>query len=214
MRNLFINPNSLYLADIKILYTEGPSLNPRICVHTKRKDVGVVQIFGSFYELEKLKGFQSKELLTCEGIREYMDTTTLRKFPYEKEFNYRKANLQSLRSAYRTYVMTQLDSDKIYSLFHIDKLYVGDIREYKVLTPNYINTEISEKQVYFLHFENDSFMKLSSFLEGKNTYLSSQIDSSRYVDFSSLRELSLEEILNFSSGKGLEKHLQFPKSNI
>lgn len=214
MRSLFVNPNLLYLADTKILYTEGPALRPRIYVRTERKNVGVIQIFGSYYELEKLAGFQSKKLLTCESSREYMDTTTLRKFSYEEEFNYQKANLQKLRGAYRTYVITQLDSDQVYSLFHIDKLYIGDIREYKVLTSNYINTEISEGQVYLLHFENNSFMKLGDFLKGKNTYLFSKVDSSRYIDFSSLKELSLEEFLVSGSGKELQKHLQFSKSNI
>lgn len=214
MKNLFISPDSFYLADTKVLYTEGPSLHPRIYVRTERKNVGVVQIFGNFYELEKLTGFHSQKLLTCEGGREYMDTTTLRKFSYEKGFDYRNANLQKLRGAYRTYVMTQLDSNQIYSLFSIDKLYTGDIRQYKVLTPHYINTEISEKQVYLLHFENNSFMKLSDFLKGKNTYLFSQVDFSRYIDFSSLKELPLEEILVSGLEKGLQKHLQFPKSNI
>lgn len=213
MKNLFVNPNSLYLVDTKVVNLEGLLFNPKYRIYPKRKNVAVVAAFHHYFELEngKNRNWLGNILPTKANYEEYIDVKSICKFPYDSSFSSEKVTLETLRGVYRKY---QLIEQKDLSPFNIQGLYVGDVQRCIVLGPNYVNTEVVEKNTILLKNQENRFITLENFLEGKNKYLSSTLEREKeeYVDTMFLREISLEEAL--SSIKGSEKHLQFSKRNI
>ena len=227
MKNLILNPHLLYLVDTKVVKFSGMIECPKVQIYPKRENVAVLEVSNHFFELEQIKGngiFLGKELPIREGEKEFIDitSTAFRKFPYEKDFDFKNANLKTLRKAYRNYQIQLGDV----SVFGIQKLYQGKIslcefKKEKCKDPIdeiflELKKSISEFGTFFLQFEDQSFMLLTDFLEGMHlsgSFLRKVVN----IEFDPLEEIPLEELKKISdsrSYKEKKKCLQFPKSNI
>lgn len=213
MKNLFINPNSLYLVNTKVVNLEGPLFSPKSRIYPKRKNVAVIAAFHRFFELENEKNEKllGKVLPIKANYEEFIDIESICEFPYDSDFSSEKVTLETLRGIYRKY---QLVKEKDLSPFNIQGLYIGTVKRCIVLAPNYVNTEVVAKDTILLENQENKLIPLENFLEGKNKYLSSALEREKeeYVDTMSLREISLEEVL--SSVKENKNHLQLSKRNI
>lgn len=210
MQNLWINSNSLYLVNTNIADLEGPLFYPRIRVYPKRKNIAVVYAYNHLFELEKITSFPFRAIIPMkQNTKEYADITTLHKFPYEYLSNLECPTLEGLRSVYRLY---QLLEYKDLSPFQIQGVYIGNLKMYRLLTPRYINCVEIESHICLLKNDNNQFITLQDFLEGKNNYISSESikEQQVFVEQSSLREVPFESISTFVK----EKHLQFSRHTI
>lgn len=198
----------------------------KVQIYPKRENIAVLEVSNHFFELEQIKkgGFSlGKELPICESSDEFIDitTTAFRKFPYEKDFDFKNANLKSLRSEYRKYRIMELEDA---SVFGIQKLYRGKVSIRDTSHPrdpliSEIIESISTINTFFIQLEDGKLMLLVDFLEGK--HLDSKVPSLNgkdpYLKVELEEEIPLKEIKDisipyFKSQK--KKCLQFPKYNI
>ena len=177
MKNIFLNPNLLYLVDTEKI--EFNQLVGDFRLSLQRKNVAVLEVFNHFFELETLKGdifTLGKEIPIRESDQEFIDITTFRKFPYNQNFDFKNVSLKSLREVYRKYqIMKQEDV----SMFGIKNLYYGKVCMYqnkkrghsRDLMENIreeIMQSLSEIDTLFIQFENGNFMRLSDFIDGRH----------------------------------------------
>lgn len=213
MKNLLIDPNKLYLVDTKMAELEGPLFYPRVRIYPKRINVAVIYTFHRYFELERITSINLLRgmIPQKESFKEYVDTKTLRPFSHESIPNMDKVPLETLKKIYRK---SQLVEYGNLSPFNIQRLYIGNIKKGKTLSSNYQNIESVYDNVCLLMNDEHRFITLQDFLEGKNNYISCDLEreNQEYVDANSLKEVSLDVV--FSSAKEYEKHLQFPKRTI
>lgn len=222
MRNIFLNPDLLYLVDTqKVEFNE--SVND-FRLSLQRKNVAVLEVSNHFFELEKVKGYGvylGTELPIRESDKEFIDITmAFRKFPYGKDFDFKNANLKSLRSEYRKYQIMELEDP---SGLGIQKLYRGKVFMRDTDRPREPMLALIMKPIsivtFFVQLESGRIMHLVDFLEGK--HLDSKVPSlngkNSYLKVELEEEIPLKEIKDISIPylQGQKKKcLQFPKSNI
>ncbi len=223
MRNLFLNPNAFYLVDTKMIHLSGILECPKMSVYPKRENVAVLEIGNHFFELEQIKRkgvFIGTELPIRESEKEFIDLTTFRKFPYEKDFDFENINLKSLRAAYRSHQIQLGDV----SVFGIQKLYQGKItfcefekKKSKDMMEQLLSEMmrvVTEMETFFLQFEDQSYMLLNDFLSGVG-FKEDFLRKATKIEFHPIEELPLKELKNIAASRSQKKKcLQFPKTNI
>lgn len=201
MKNLILNPYLLYLANTQKRQYSGMIECPKIRMVPQRKQVAVLEVSNHFFELEKIKGhgiLLGKELPIRESDREFIDITTFQKFPYEHNFDFDHANLDSLRKAYRKYRIMELGD---VSNFGIQKLYRGkvsikDSSSFKNFVIFESDASFPKIDTYLLQLEGNRVMVLRDFLEGKGLNSSFSLTDKKYqgLEFEFIEEIPLDEL--------------------
>jgi len=220
MRNLFLSPYVLYLANTKTAHLSGRMDYPKVQIYKKRENVAVMEVSNQFFELEKIKGhglLLGKALPIRESSEEFIDITTFQKFPYEKDFDFDHANLKSLRSAYRKYQIMELGN---VSAYH------GKVTFNKKRTnqhpKDYLRKEIlnmdkflSSMDIPCIQLDDSTFMWLYDYLDGVS-FSKNPLFKMDHAEFHPEEEIPLEELRNIciSQSKEKKKCLHFPQSNI
>ena len=204
MKNLILNPNLLYLVNTETVHYSGAFECPRIQKYPNRKNVAVLEVSNHFFELERIKGhgmLLGKELPIRESSKEYI--ATFQKFPYEKNFDFAHANLDSLRSAYRRYQIMELGD---ISIFGIQKLYQGtisikDSSSFKKFVISEFGSSFPKIGNYLLQLDGKRVMVLEDFLEGKQMNSAFSLCSTRnqQLEFELHREIPLKELKKIST---------------
>lgn len=201
MKNLILNPYLLYLVNTQKRQYSGIIECPKIQIVPQRKQVAVLEVSNHFFELEKIKGHGiplGKELPIRESDKEFINITTFQKFPYERNFDFNHANLDSLRKAYRKYRIMELGD---ISSFGIQKLYRGkvsikDSSSFRKFAICESNASFPKIDTYLLQLEGNRVMILSDFLEGKglNSFFSLTDRKNKDSEFEFTEEIPLEEL--------------------
>ena len=206
MRNLILSPYLLYLVNTQRVECSGAIECPKIQIYPERKNVAVMEVSNYFFELEKIKGhglLLGRKIPIRESNKEFIDITTFQKFPFERDFDFEHANLDSIRSAYRKHKIVNLGD---LSAFGIEKLYHGtvsisDSSSFKNFAICEFGASFPKIDAYFLQFEGNKMMTLRSFLMGKD--LSSALalgDAIKHgLVFHLTEEIPLEELKEIST---------------
>ena len=205
MRNLILSPYLLYLVNTQRIECSGVIEYPKIQIYPNRKNVAVMEVSNHFFELERIKGhglLLEKEIPIRESNKEFIDITTFQKFPFERDFDFEHANLDSIRSAYRKHQIMNVGDLSIFGIQGLSHgtISIQDSSSFKKFAICEFGASFPKIDTYLLQFEGNRMMTLRSFLMGKglDSALTFWDIKSQSLEFGFIEEIPLEGLKEIS----------------